>query len=360
MEERNQTELQTALPAQRRPRRARSAVAACVWLYVVFLCGLWAVLLAADLWWLATLVMFSPRWLLPVPAAVLVVAAAYYRRWWSLGGLLLTLGLTLTPVTGFVVPWQRFQPATTSAGPRLRLFTCNMHYRKHDSPALDRFLADSQPDIVALQEWYESNQSVALLKGEWDVRRSSNLLLASRYPIRQVHGIGHDSNKAEGLVARYDLETPAGLVTLFNIHLASPRDGLEEAARAAWQSAAQLQAGSELRWLQSENLARQAAGVSSPLLLVGDFNTPPESAIFRRIWSSYADAFSAAGWGWGYTYLGHTARVRVDHILVSPGWRCDRCWVGPDVGSKHRPVLADLTWAANAASAPLATADPPR
>ena len=24
-------------------------------------------------------------------------------------------------------------------------------------------------------------------------------------------------------------------------------------------------------------------------------------------------------------------------------WRIDRCWVGPDVGSDHRPVLADLT-----------------
>jgi vancomycin resistance protein VanJ len=38
--------------------------------------------------------------------------------------------------------------------------------------------------------------------------------------------------------------------------------------------------------------------------------------------------------------------VRIDHILAGPGWYCARCWVGPDVGSPHRPVLADLiaTW----------------
>jgi endonuclease/exonuclease/phosphatase (EEP) superfamily protein YafD len=145
---------------------------------------------------------------------------------------------------------------------------------------------------------------------------------------------------------------------LFSVHLASPRDGLQEAARAAWRSASQVQADTELRWAQSENVARRAAAVSTPLLVVGDFNTPSESVLFRRIWDPYTDAFSAAGWGWGYTYWGHMARVRVDHILTGAGWRCERCWVGPDVGCSHRPVLADLIWPVDAGPLPLATAGP--
>jgi vancomycin resistance protein VanJ len=36
--------------------------------------------------------------------------------------------------------------------------------------------------------------------------------------------------------------------------------------------------------------------------------------------------------------------VRIDHVLAGPGWHCDRCRVGPHVGSPHRPVLADLIW----------------
>jgi endonuclease/exonuclease/phosphatase (EEP) superfamily protein YafD len=36
--------------------------------------------------------------------------------------------------------------------------------------------------------------------------------------------------------------------------------------------------------------------------------------------------------------------VRIDHILAGPGWQAERCWVGPDVGSPHRPVIADLIW----------------
>ena len=35
--------------------------------------------------------------------------------------------------------------------------------------------------------------------------------------------------------------------------------------------------------------------------------------------------------------------VRIDHVLTGDGWRCRRCWVGPDVGSDHLPLLADLS-----------------
>ena len=106
-----------------------------------------------------------------------------------------------------------------------------------------------------------------------------------------------------------------------------------------------LEANNELRWKQSEYLgAGEAAAVAGPVLLAGDFNTPPESAIFRRLWTPYTDAFGAAGWGWGYTFIGGRTRVRIDHILAGPGWYCERCWVGPDVGSPHRPVITDLTW----------------
>src|SRR5262249_28977217 len=98
------------------------------------------------------------------------------------------------------------------------------------------------------------------------------------------------------------------------------------------------------RWRQSRAVAAEAAAVRGPLLLVGDFNTPPESAIFREVWGGYTDAFTAAGWGWGYTFYGGRTSGRVDHVLAGPAWRCRRCRVAPDLGSPHRPVLADLEW----------------
>jgi vancomycin resistance protein VanJ len=329
------------LPFGRR-RRASVLVAAGSWLYLVIILMLWAALRAADLWWPATLLMFSPRWLLTLPLALLVPAAVVLRRR-SLGVLVLTLVLIAGPVMGFCIPWQCLQPGTRG-GIRVRVLTCNMHYRKGDLTALDRLLTETTPDLVALQEWAGSKESEVLAGHEWHVHRTPGLFLASRYPIREATNIGMDSTGEKGSVMRYAVETPAGVITLFSLHLATPRWGLYEVMHEGEQGATSLQAGTDLRGEQSENVAREAGAVTGPVLLAGDFNTPPESVIFRRSWGGYTDAFASSGWGWGYTFRNWRTMVRIDHILAGAGWGCERCWVGPDVGSPHHPVLADLTW----------------
>jgi endonuclease/exonuclease/phosphatase (EEP) superfamily protein YafD len=85
------------------------------------------------------------------------------------------------------------------------------------------------------------------------------------------------------------------------------------------------------------------------LLIAGDFNLPPESAIFRASWGGYTDAFPAAGCGYGYTKFTRWWGARIDHVLAGAGWQVRDCTVGPDVGSDHRPVLATLEWVGGAA-----------
>jgi endonuclease/exonuclease/phosphatase (EEP) superfamily protein YafD len=85
------------------------------------------------------------------------------------------------------------------------------------------------------------------------------------------------------------------------------------------------------------------------LILAGDFNMPTESAIYRTFWAAYANAFSDAGWGFGYTEWPGMRRlpfgIRIDHILAGPGWHPLRCWVGPNIGSDHLPLIAELAGA---------------
>ena len=120
---------------------------------------------------------------------------------------------------------------------------------------------------------------------------------------------------------------------MFSVHLASPRDGLGGIAAGAQGAWAEVETNSSLRAEQSAAVAGAAAGVAGPVVLVGDFNTPPESVLFRRVWAGYEDAFGAAGWGWGYTFTNRRTRTRIDHVLVGGGGRTVACWVGPDVGS---------------------------
>jgi endonuclease/exonuclease/phosphatase (EEP) superfamily protein YafD len=76
--------------------------------------------------------------------------------------------------------------------------------------------------------------------------------------------------------------------------------------------------------------------------VAGDFNTPTRSAVYRESWTDLTNAFSAAGWGLGHTHFSRRIGVRIDHILASDHWHVTSCEVGPDVGSAHRPVVAEL------------------
>lgn len=327
-------------PSSGTRRLLRGAIAVLSWLSLAVVLAAWAFLHAGDLWWPATLLLFGPRWLLALPLFPLLLAAAVWRRR-SLGLLLFTLLLVLGPVMGFHVPWPTLVPAASPAL-RLRVLTCNIHHQRPNRAALERLFAESQLDVVAMQELPSRESFASFAEGEWHVHRSYGHFFASRYPIRRAVRLGADSMTPPGSLVRYELETPLGPVVLFSLHFASPRDGLYAATHHPATGAAELESNSDVRQQQSENLTHLAAAVKGPVLLLGDFNTPSESALFRRVWVGYEDAFSSAGWGWGFTFLGARTAVRIDHILAGPGWRCQRCWVAPNVGPPHRPVLAEL------------------
>lgn len=311
------------------------------WIVLASVLGAWGLLYWGDDWWLATLVMFSPRWvwlLLPIFATL---SSAFVRRR-SLVPALLSLGVAIGPVMGLCVPWRSVVQDRPAAG--IRILTCNMHWRKVDPAALDALILQIQPDLVALQEYRESSPSTVLAGNAWFIESIPGLYLASRHPIRRAEQIGDNSTGPHGSAALYELDTPSGSLTLFSLHLATPRDSLGKIANEDPLAQQGIETNSQVRKDQSDFIASKANRVSAPLLVVGDFNTPPESVLFRTIWNGYEDAFSEAGFGWGYTFANRWTRVRIDHILIGGSGHATRCWVGPDIGSPHRPVIADVTW----------------
>ena len=323
-------------------------------LYVAVLVGVWLLLLiGADRWWVGTAVMYGPRWVWGVPLVALIPAAALARR----PRLLLSLvaaGIVLVgPVMRLCVPW-RLAFGGDARGKPLRVLTCNVDYEDLDAGALGRVIAEADPDVVVLQSWKSRHEKKVFgqpgAQRAWHFHRDGELLLASRFPIlgRRVLE-SSDFPGGPGAAAAYDLQTPLGTVCVSNLHLATPRKALEAVMRLRPTAAAAFHENTSLRRRQSQAASAWAAGTSAAaarVIVAGDFNTPADSGVYRDSWSSFGNAFSEAGFGFGHTHFTRRTSVRIDHVLFGSGWRCRRCWVGPPVGSAHRPVIADLEWVA--------------
>lgn len=325
------------------------------WIVATIAAGAWAYLVGcvasmvllwglADRWWPSTVLQYAPRWPILLPLVVLFPAALLICRR-SIVVLLASSLIGVGPVTGFRVPWSRIWQQEPS-GRIVRVVSLNVG-GGFDARAFATMVADFQPDIIAFQDWRREAEVKRTLGADWHIQSDlARMGLASRFPIRGRKVVARGRKGGSGPIAvRYELETPDGTLHFLNVHPITPRDGLQSVIALWWHGADRLRANTEQRRDESATAAALVEKVPGPVLVAGDFNMPIESAIYRRYWSRYTNAFSTAGFGFGYTF-GRNKRlrkwVRIDHILSDVHWRIRRCRVGPYVGSDHWPVLAEL------------------
>lgn len=212
-------------------------------------------------------------------------------------------------------------------------------------------LRHSGADVVALEEL---NQPQAL---------AITAELADVYPHHAHFG---DSYEGRGVFSRYPItvarpviwtpERPdveavidcGGVVMRLVVAHPRPQRLRRSGIRFGWGARRQL--------VQLGRYAMQ----HQPAVLLGDLNMTPRNPGYRRIVGhGLIDAFAARGEGRGFTFpvrlayrrhqpgerpsLVRTVPVlRYDYVWHTPDIEALACWVGPDVGSDHLPVLARL------------------
>jgi endonuclease/exonuclease/phosphatase (EEP) superfamily protein YafD len=302
---------------------------------------------AGDRWWFATVMLFGPRWLCAVPLAVLLPAAALFRRrmlWVLAAAAIVVVG----PIMGLCLPWARL---AAGDGPSLRVLTCNVKGKCCNNAALDNLIEQTAPDVVALQGCW--NEVRVRWPAGWHVCQVADFLIASRFPV--VHpGTDHTwqlpGHWPHRDMLRCTVQAAGREIDFYSVHLLSPHEGLEAVLDRKTllrpSDSPILDARIEQRRVESQDARRFVGDLTATPILAGDFNMPVDSTIYRRDWSNFRDAFSDGGVGFGYTEWPQVRKVplgvRIDHVLTGPAWRCRHCWVGPDVGSDHLPLLADL------------------
>jgi len=225
------------------------------------------------------------------------------------------------------------------------VLTCNIGGGK--AVGLSALIASSAPDVIVIEEMPEGGWPSNLFpEPGWHLRAvRGGIGLASRFPINEAeaHPLA-EPDWAGGTIGRFELSTSVGRLEVFGVHLETPREGFEAVMHAPRAGIPQLRANLVQRLQESRDASRWVAKSSAPFLIAGDFNMPADSTIYRECWSSYTNVFSGAGFGFGHTKFTRWFGIRIDHILTGPGWKARYSRVGPDVGSDHRPVIADVEW----------------
>ena len=235
----------------------------------------------------------------------------------------------------------------------IRLVTCNLKGCCYDNAALNDLIATSAPDIVTLQGCYTDSR-IRWPEG-WHFIQKGELLVASRYPVREVTllsgpRIGHVFQRPNVYYCLVSM--PQGDAAVCSVHLPSPHYGLAEVmdrhTLISTRGSPHIEKEIESRTRQAETAVELADDIHSPLILAGDFNMTADSPTYRQTWARFDNAFSRCGFGLvipnAPTSLGWPFGIRIDHVLCGPNWRPCRCWVGPELGSDHLPLIADLAW----------------
>ncbi len=293
-----------------------------------------------------------PVYLLPVLAALL---ASVWLGWAWRAVALINLVVTLTLVMGWA--WGH---ADEGEG-RVRFMTYNVkayiasqHADGYAKLAIE--VTEQQPDVIVMQDasimafdepGEPRNALEQVVRQGRYVFQSGQYVVASRWPLRDCHlgGIPFEGQTHGFLTCQADIHGVR--VNIVTVHFLSPRDGLNAARKEGVDGMGDWQQNLLNRLQQTSLLAQHLRDMSGPVVLGGDLNAPEASAVVQTLLDTgLRDAFSSAGWGYGYTH-GHSlikglSFLRIDHILVSKDIGVVNAFAGGAEGSQHRPVIADL------------------
>jgi len=220
-------------------------------------------------------------------------------------------------------------------GVELTVASVNVNYTNHDGRAFSRWLEQTDAEVVAVLEvtpffrellsGFASKYPHQLIE-QPDGDRFCLALLA-RHPIR--HGTVRWVREAER--AYLEAEVLVGGVPMHTVVLHPMRPG------NGWGTGER----NELLTL----VARETRWRDNSVVL-GDLNATSFSPIFTDFLVSTGLRDSRQGFGWQPSWRSvHHLRgiwLAIDHVLVGSGVGIEERFIGPDVGSDHRPVVARL------------------
>jgi len=304
---------------------------------------------------------------LPVLLGLLLAAAIYWALRWRKWFWMCLLGLI---ASFWVLPfiWAFQNPLADQTAPLINPSSTEIHlvtYNVHASYGLAESkevqlqaqaqLIEKAPQIIAFQEFRSSLKSAALLRAFPHHVHQAQLAIFSQWPITNYgyHRFSADYNYGGNAYLWADVESPAGMVRVYNFHLASIQLGSsnydlpeqwsdlsnpDELELRGRRYLPLLAKGFIFRQQQQAELLSHVEEAEVPALLCGDLNDVPGSFAYWKFARTYPDAFRQSGQGGGRTYHSPLIPLRIDYVFNGTPWTPIHAEVLPLEGSDHDPL----------------------
>jgi endonuclease/exonuclease/phosphatase (EEP) superfamily protein YafD len=272
-------------------------------------------------------------WLLAAAGMLLLLL----RKWWRAALIALLAAVNLATIVPLYLPEMPAEPRqklpSASGTFRLRVMTFNVRTSNQHFDDVVAYLRDQQADVVIVLE-VDDRWSEALYKLQQQFPHQHHeprpdnfgIAMLSRLPWRQIETVTFEKYGVPSLLARF--EQDGAQWTIIGTHPVPP--GSKATSRA--------------RDEQLIALATLARRETAPVILAGDLNVTSWSPFFGDLLRDANLRDSRQGRGVQPSWVSRIplTNLPLDHILVSPGIVVRERSVGPDLGSDHRPVVADL------------------
>ena len=300
-----------------------------------------------DAAWFSTVLLFGPRWIYAVPGVLLLPSAARARgfeRQLSVACLAAAFGLLVwfNDITVRPSLWRMH-----SSEP-LRLMTYNVGGGRFAQRDLIDLVAHANIDVAGIEEC-NALDTTAFAAAGYTALVDGGMCLVSRLPIRTIDPRDRRDFwvlNGSGDINRYEIDWRGRRFSLGVVHLETVRDGLESLRfgfwKRSWRGPQKMRENIAERVLESREALEWMQRTTLPSIVVGDFNFPTDSAIYRTFWSSFGNALSRCGHGAMATKVTRWFGIRIDHILFDAAWTCRDAWTLPGLGGDHLPVVAEL------------------
>lgn len=230
-----------------------------------------------------------------------------------------------------VLPW--FTASSTALranhdGPTLTVIVANVNAANQNPATFIDWLNNRQADVVAVLEvspqlGIDLEKLVAFPHRVIRPRNDAfGIALLSRFPLSDIQVI-EDNDGIPHIEAQVAWPKQA-----FDIVVFHPMPPMAPEFHA-------------LRDVKLTAIARHHKDIARPIVVAGDLNATPWSSAFTGLDELGLRRTGDLSPTWPAMFDGWFG-IPIDHLLVSPEWRVNDAYIGPDIGSDHLPIAVVL------------------